>query len=103
MQLTVLSRNPDSVPAKCGATVHAMATLDEWQPDQTFDAVINLAGEPIVDARWTTRRKQVLWDSRVALTEHLVQRIAAAQHKPGCIVERLRGRLLRQSRRCRAG
>ena len=81
-ELTVLSRNPASVPAKCGAGVHAMAGLDEWQADQTFDAVINLAGEPIVDARWTVQRKQVLWDSRVSLTKSLVQRIAAARHKP---------------------
>lgn len=85
-ELTVLSRNPDSVPAKCGASVHALAVLDEWQPGMTFDAVINLAGEPIVDARWTTRRKQALWDSRVALTENLVRRIATAQHKPGVLL-----------------
>jgi hypothetical protein len=85
-ELTVLSRNPDSVPAKCGASVHAMAGLDEWQSGQTFDAVINLAGEPIVDARWTAQRKQVLWDSRVSLTENLVRRIAAARHKPGVLL-----------------
>jgi uncharacterized protein (TIGR01777 family) len=85
-ELTVLSRNPDSVPAKCGASVQAMAGLDEWQPGQTFDAVINLAGEPIVDARWTARRKQVLWDSRVSLTEHLIRRIAAARHKPSVLL-----------------
>jgi len=81
-ELTVLSRAPDSVPAKCGAGVHAMSSLEEWRPDQTFEAVINLAGEPIVDRRWTARRKQVLWDSRVSLTEHLVRRIAEARHKP---------------------
>jgi len=80
--LTVLSRNPDSVSAKCGANVKAMASLAEWQPDRSFDAIINLAGEPIVDARWTEQRKQVLWDSRITLTETLVQRIAAAQTKP---------------------
>jgi uncharacterized protein len=85
-ELTVLSRNPDSVPAKCGASVHAMAGLDEWQPGQSFDAVINLAGEPIVDARWSAQRKQVLWDSRVSLTEHLVRRIATAQHKPSVLL-----------------
>lgn len=81
-ELTVFSRNPGSVPAKCGAAVHAMAALAEWQPDKVFDAVINLAGEPIVDARWTEQRKQVLRASRVTLTEELVRRIAAAERKP---------------------
>jgi uncharacterized protein (TIGR01777 family) len=81
-ELTVLSRNRDAVPAKCGAGVHAMAGLDEWRADQTFDAIINLAGEPIIDARWTAQRKQLLWDSRVSLTRSLVQRVAAARHKP---------------------
>jgi len=85
-ELTVLSRNPASVPAKCGAGVHAMAALDEWRSDRAFDAIINLAGEPIVDARWTAQRKQVLWDSRVSLTDKLVQRIAAARHKPGVLL-----------------
>lgn len=85
-ELTVLSRNPASVPAKCGAGVHAMASLAQWQPGQTFDAVINLAGEPIVDARWTARRKQMLWESRVTLTGELVRRIAAAEHKPAVLL-----------------
>jgi uncharacterized protein (TIGR01777 family) len=85
-ELTVFSRNPASVPVKCGARVHAMAALAEWQPDRVFDAVINLAGEPIVDARWTEQRKRVLWASRVTLTEELVSRIAAAEHKPAVLL-----------------
>jgi uncharacterized protein (TIGR01777 family) len=85
-QLTVLSRKPESVAEKCGADVHAMSGIAEWQPDMAFDAVINLAGEPIVDARWTTQRKQALWDSRVSLTEQIVRRIAAARHRPGVLL-----------------
>ena len=85
-QLTVLSRHPETVAAKCGDAVQAMAALDEWQPGLAFDAVINLAGEPIVDARWSAQRKLALWDSRVSLTENLVRRIAAAQHKPGVLL-----------------
>ncbi|MBI1887549.1 MAG: TIGR01777 family protein [Nitrosomonadales bacterium] len=81
-ELTVLSRNPASVPVKCGAAVHALGSLAEWRPDMTFDAVINLAGEPIIDKSWTAQRKQALWASRVTLTEELVRRIAAANHKP---------------------
>ncbi|OGS91213.1 MAG: TIGR01777 family protein [Gallionellales bacterium GWA2_60_18] len=81
-ELTVLSRKPESVPKKCGAAVRALASLAEWHPDMAFDAVINLAGEPIVDARWSAHYKQVLWDSRVTLTKELVRHIAAAEHKP---------------------
>lgn len=85
-QLTVLSRRPETVAIKCGAPVQAMATLDEWLPERTFDAVINLAGEPIVDAYWSAERKQVLRDSRIALTGKLVQRIAAAKIKPAVLL-----------------
>ena len=84
--LTVLSRKPQTVAAKCGPTVRALASLAEWRPDQDYDAVINLAGEPIVDAAWTAARKQRLWDSRVALTEQLVQRIAAARQRPAVLL-----------------
>ena len=85
-ELTVLSRKPETVAAKCGEMVQAMTTLDEWHTDTVFDAVINLAGEPIVDARWSTERKQRLWQSRVSLTEALIQGIANATHKPSVLL-----------------
>lgn len=85
-QLTVLSRRPETVAVKCGASVQAMATLDEWLPERAYDAVVNLAGEPIVDAYWSEQRKQVLRDSRVALTEKLMQRISAAKLKPAVLL-----------------
>jgi uncharacterized protein (TIGR01777 family) len=80
--LTVLSRKPYSVPSLSGPKVHAIAGLEEWQPDESYDAVINLAGEPIIDSRWTTKRRQLLWDSRVSLTGELVSFMAAARQKP---------------------
>lgn len=85
-ELTVLSRHPETVAAKCGAGVEAMRSLAEWTPQRAFDAVINLAGEPIVDAFWSAKRKQVLWDSRVTLTEELVRRINLADHKPAVLL-----------------
>ena len=85
-QLTVLSRQPEKVPMLCGKAIHAMASLDDWQSNQFFDAVINLAGAPIADATWSDKRKTVLRNSRIALTEGLVQRIAAAEHKPSVLL-----------------
>lgn len=85
-QLTVLSRHPETVAVKCGATVQAMASLNEWLPDRPFDAVINLAGEPIVDAYWSQQRKLALRDSRIELTGKLVQRIAVAKQEPSILL-----------------
>jgi uncharacterized protein (TIGR01777 family) len=81
-ELTVLSRHPETVASTCGHGVQALPSLEAWLPDQHFGAVINLAGEPILDAYWTVKRKQALQDSRVALTHKLVQRIAAAKNRP---------------------
>jgi uncharacterized protein (TIGR01777 family) len=80
--LTVLSRKTQSVPIKCGQGVKAISSLSEWHPDMDFDAVINLAGEPIIDRPWTKARQERLWNSRVTLTEELVGRIAQAKRPP---------------------
>ena len=47
-----------------------------------LDAVINLAGAPIVGRRWTEARKKVLWESRVDLTETLVETVAQLKSPP---------------------
>ncbi|MDD2700120.1 MAG: TIGR01777 family oxidoreductase [Sideroxydans sp.] len=84
--LTVFSRQPETVAVKCGAGVLALRSLDDWRPERHFDAVVNLAGEPIVDAAWTEKRKQVLRDSRIVLTEKLVACIAQAERKPAVLL-----------------
>jgi uncharacterized protein (TIGR01777 family) len=50
------------------------------------DAVVNLAGEPIADARWTDSRKKLLLDSRVDTTSRLVQWMADAVRRPPVLV-----------------
>jgi uncharacterized protein (TIGR01777 family) len=50
------------------------------------DAVINLAGAPIADARWTPARKRLLLDSRVQLTRRLVDAISRRSAKPGVLI-----------------
>ena len=68
-QITVLSRQPDTLTKRYREQVRSMTSLDEWQADDRYHAVINLAGAPIVDRRWTDRQKQLIWDSRILLTE----------------------------------
>lgn len=50
------------------------------------DAVINLAGAPIADARWTVARKQLITDSRVLTTRLLVRALSRCSSKPATFI-----------------
>jgi hypothetical protein len=64
-----------------------------WNPTQPvnpdsvsgFDAVVHLAGEPIV-GRWTTAKKAAIRDSRVLGTRHLSEALAQAPQPPRVLV-----------------
>ena len=84
--LTVLSRKPGKVKALCGETVTALASLADLPSSAQFDAIINLAGEPVIGPYWTENRKKALWDSRVTVTEQLVDFIGRAEVKPKVLI-----------------
>lgn len=83
--LWVWSRRPEIVPALCGVGVQGIAELTELD-DQPVDAVVNLAGAPIADRPWTPARRRMLWDSRVALTEQLVDWLGSRSQRPRVLV-----------------
>ncbi len=66
-----LGPNVRVVATAGGATAMAAAVAEA-------DAVVNLAGEPVIGGRWTAKRREVLRASRVGLTEQLVD--AMIQH-----------------------
>lgn len=49
------------------------------------DAIVNLAGAPIIN-RWTPEYKEVLYDSRIRVTEKLVEAIEELEVKPEVLV-----------------
>lgn len=51
-----------------------------------FGGVVNLAGAPIGDARWTESRKKLLLDSRIETTSRLVQWIDRTERRPQVLV-----------------
>ncbi len=48
---------------------------------ERIDAVVNLAGAPIADKRWSPKRKNLLFQSRVDLSESLVEDMALSPPK----------------------
>ncbi|MBD9513296.1 TIGR01777 family oxidoreductase [Pseudomonas sp. PDM22] len=84
-QLTVLSRQPQRVASLCGETVRGIADFEAYG-DGPLDAVVNLAGEPIADKPWSARRKALLWDSRVRLTERLVSWLEGRSQRPVVLI-----------------
>lgn len=85
-RVTVLSRSPAKVPDKCGSGVRALGDLSELKAEDRYDVVINLAGAPIFDARWTEGRKKVLIESRIGLTERLIESLSALTVKPELLI-----------------
>lgn len=84
-QITVWSRTPDQVPRLCGDAVRGIAHLNDLG-DQPVDALVNLAGAPIADRPWTRKRKALLWDSRIGLTEQLLAWIEQRAQKPQVLI-----------------
>ncbi|MGM0449610.1 MAG: TIGR01777 family oxidoreductase [Pseudomonadota bacterium] len=84
--LTVLSRRSDSEVQRLCGRVGVIRQLSEIPGLPAINAVINLAGEGIAEKRWTQRRKQQLWDSRITLTEELVRQLQRCDALPAVIV-----------------
>lgn len=84
--VTVLSRNPDKVAAICGPGVAALGDLKQLKAEDAYQVIINLAGEPIFDARWTEARKKLIRDSRINLTGQLIDGIERMAVKPDVLI-----------------
>ncbi|MBP0024252.1 MAG: TIGR01777 family oxidoreductase [Roseofilum sp. SID2] len=90
-QVLVLTRNPDKAkriwPSGVEIVGYSVTTGGEWQRQISgCNGVVNLAGAPIAEERWTAERKQILRDSRILGTEKIVEAIAAADPKPQVLV-----------------
>ena len=82
-EVVVLSRRAIArLPRGAARAIVSLGGLDAG----TVDAAINLAGEPIGDARWTEARKRLLLDSRLGTTRALVEWLRASPRRPGVLV-----------------
>jgi len=89
--VTILTRSPKQDLHQSGVSVKQVTwngrDTGPWEEAlEGADAVINLAGAPIADARWTEARKQLLTDSRVLTTRLLVKAMSQCSSRPATFI-----------------
>ncbi len=89
-EILILTRNPQQASTRFPqAQVVGYNPLrsGEWQQSISgCNAVINLAGEPIAEKRWTPAQKQTILESRQIGTQRIVEAINAASVKPQVLI-----------------
>jgi uncharacterized protein len=89
-QLIILTRSPQQANNRFGqAQIVGYNPLKsgEWQQSISgCDAVINLAGEPIAEKRWTPAQKRTILESRQIGTQKIVEAISLAAIKPQVLI-----------------
>jgi len=85
-QLTVVTRFAHKSCKHMDWRINVITGLKQLSHLNDFGAVINLAGEPIADKRWSAHQKQLLCHSRWDMTGELVRLIKASQTPPGVFI-----------------
>ncbi|TKI03834.1 TIGR01777 family oxidoreductase [Martelella alba] len=85
-EITVLTRDPQRAHQKLGGTITTLSSLSSCAALDGIDAVINLAGEPIADRRWTPEHKELLCQSRWNITEQLSRLIRQSNRPPAVFI-----------------
>lgn len=94
-QILVLTRNPAKAERLFPAANFPGVEILAYQPLQSgdwqsqisgCDAVVNLAGAPIAESRWTPERKQEILESRTVGTAKIVEAIAQASARPAVLI-----------------
>ncbi|PMH46868.1 TIGR01777 family protein [Vibrio sp. 10N.286.49.B3] len=89
-QVVLLTREVKLAKQKLNHTdlgnIHYVTSLDTLSDLNGFDAVINLAGEPIATKRWTKQQKNKICQSRWEITEQIVALIHASTKPPSVFI-----------------
>ena len=78
--VTVLTRNAGR--AALGGSVRVVADLAAVEPDERFDVVVHLAGEPVAGGPWTAARRERILRSRPMVAERLAALVERLELKP---------------------
>lgn len=81
-QVTILTRSSSLHALSKHKNIKFITALSQLNSQEQFDAIINLAGEPIFHKVWSKNQKSILRESRLSLTTQLVEFINQYQQYP---------------------
>ncbi|PHS22551.1 MAG: TIGR01777 family protein [Methylophaga sp.] len=81
-KIVVLSR----YPKKIKPPIKAISDLNDLKDSDIFDIVVNLAGEPIANKRWSDKQKHQIFSSRIDITEKLISYFEKLENKPKLLI-----------------
>jgi uncharacterized protein len=86
-EVTLLTRKRANAAALLEAgPLRVVTQLDQIKADVCFDAIINLAGEPISDSPWTRAKRFRIVRSRLRMTYDVMRLIGRLTHKPDVLI-----------------
>ncbi len=83
-QVTILTRN---IKQKYNPLINKAQLIDSLgKPKENYDVIINLAGESIAHGRWTQQKKKRIFESRIRITEKLINYMDQQEKKPQLLI-----------------
>lgn len=83
---TVITRNPNWFKVRYRPNVQYVDSLHQYKDLNNFDVVINLAGEPIANKRWSKRQKNAICESRWQTTGIIAELLERSNTPPRVIL-----------------
>jgi len=80
------TRDPVRARLRLGEGASLVGRLDDIPADAPIDAIVNLAGAPVIGPPWTPARRRLLIDSRVKTTQAVLEWCARRALRPRVIV-----------------
>ena len=80
------TRNVARTRARLPAGTRVIASLADIPSDAPIDAVVNLAGAPVIGPPWTESRRRLLVDSRVKTTEQVIDWCRNRESRPRVLI-----------------
>lgn len=88
-QIFILSRNKkkcDKTFRKFEDKIYSVDRLQEISAVEKFDIIINLAGEPIANKRWSKKQKNIIRSSRLEILQDIENLLTKLRRKPNLVI-----------------